>query len=109
MLNKAEATIDWTESAQHISCQIRGLDPWPKATTSLADKWLRPYKPQVLTDKSDERPGTILTVSKQGITIATGQGCLLFSEIQLEGKKRMAVQSFIQGYSLETGLVLGAS
>ncbi len=109
MLSKDEATIDWSKSAQQISCQIRGLDPWPKATTNLGEKWLRPFKPQVLADESASAPGTIIAVSKQSITVATGQGCLLFAEIQLEGKKRMAVQSFIQGYTLETGLVLGSS
>ncbi len=107
MLTKEEGTIDWSQSARRISCQIRGLDPWPKATTMLGDKWLRPFKPQVLDGDSAAPPGTIVDVSKQGITVATGKGSLLFSEIQFEGKKRMAVSAFIQGYPLTTGLILG--
>ncbi len=107
MLTKDEAPIDWHQSATHISCQIRGLDPWPKATTTLDNKWLRPFKPLVLTRQTDQKPGTIIEVSKQGICVATGDGVLLFSEIQLEGKKRMAVEAFILGHKLAAGLILG--
>ncbi len=107
MLAKAEATIDWQQSARQISCQIRGLDPWPKATTKLGKKWLRPFKPTVNANKATEKPGTITAVAKQGITVATGDGYLTFTEIQFEGKKRMGVDAFILGYQLETGLILG--
>lgn len=107
MLTKDEAPINWQHPATEISCQIRGLDPWPKATTSLGSKWLRPFRPVVTCDQTDQQPGTIIDVSKQGISVATGDGILLFSEIQLEGKKRMAVEAFILGYQLETGLILG--
>lgn len=108
MLAKDEATIDWSHSAKQISCQIRGLDPWPKATTTLGKKWLRPYKPVVIDEQTSQAPGTILDVAKQGIRIATGDGILLFNEIQLEGKKRMDVAAFILGYQLKTGLTLGS-
>jgi methionyl-tRNA formyltransferase len=109
MLTKDEARIDWQHSARQISCQIRGLDPWPKATTTLGKKWLRPFKPVVSDTHSDQTPGTIIDVGKQGITVATGKGNLLFTEIQLEGKKRMGVDAFILGYQLKTGIILGQS
>lgn len=108
MLAKDEAPIDWSQSAQQISCQIRGLDPWPKATTTLGEKWLRPFKPVVIENRTEEKPGTIIAISKQAITVATGTGKLIFSEIQFEGKKRMAVESFILGFKLEIGQVLGS-
>ena len=109
MLTKNEAPIDWHNPAERISYQIRGLDPWPKATTTLGRKWLRPFKPVVLNTKTGQTPGTIIDVAKQGITVATGQGDLLFTEIQFEGKKRMGVDAFIAGYQLETGTILGQS
>ena len=109
MLTKDEARIDWQQPANLISCQIRGLDPWPKATTTLKGKWLRPFKPTVLDTEVTTKPGTITAVTKQGITVATGEGHLQFTEIQLEGKKRMAVNAFILGYQLKPGTVLGTS
>lgn len=108
MLTKDEAPIDWQNSAKQISCQIRGLDPWPKATTTLGGKWLRPFKPVVIETQHEAKPGTILGVAKQGIDVATGDGVLRFAEIQFEGKKRMGVDAFILGFELKTGLTLGS-
>ncbi|MDR9502622.1 MAG: methionyl-tRNA formyltransferase [Desulfurivibrionaceae bacterium] len=105
MLSKDEAPIDWHRSATQISCQIRGLDPWPKAHTHLGDKWLRPFRPQVLTGTVQEAPGTLIKVAKDGLVIATGQDSLLVREIQLEGKKKMSVDAFLRGHPLEPGLL----
>jgi len=54
-----------------------------------------------------ESPGTIIDVSDKGIAIATGKGLLLISELQLEGKRRMRAEEFIQGHKIEKGMVLG--
>ena len=105
MLTKDEAPIDWHTSANQISCQIRGLDPWPKAHTNMGDKWLRPFRPLVLKGEVKEAPGTLVRIDKDGLVIATGQDYLLVREIQLEGKKQMAVDAFLRGHTLEPGVV----
>lgn len=106
-LKKEQGQIDWLESAQTISCQIRGLDPWPTAYTFLDGKRLRLFKPEVVAHPANFEPGTLADVSKEGLLIATGRECLLIKEIQLEGARRMAVGSFLQGHKLETGTRLG--
>ncbi len=106
MLNKEEGPIDWHKSAHQISCQIRGLDPWPKAHTNLDGKWLRPFAPVVIEDEVKEKPGTLARIDKEGLVIATGDGYLLVREIQFEGKKRMPVAAFLLGHSLEAGVIL---
>ncbi len=105
MLTKDEAYIDWHQSARAISCQIRGLDPWPKAYTNLEGKWLRPFRPVVLPEEATETPGTLVRITNEGLVIATGDGYLVVREIQLEGKKRMAVDAFLRGHPLETGVL----
>ncbi len=105
MLSKDEAPIDWQRSASHISCQIRGLDPWPKAHTYLEGKWLRPFRPLVLPGKVKEVPGTLARIDKEGLVIATGQGYLLVRELQLEGKKSMPVDAFLRGHTLKAGVI----
>lgn len=105
MLTKDEGAIDWYMSASQISCQIRGLDPWPKAHTSYEGKWLRPYRPMVVPGEVGETPGTLARIDKEGLVIATGEDYLLVREIQLEGKKRMAVDAFLRGHTLEPGVV----
>jgi methionyl-tRNA formyltransferase len=105
MLTKEEAPINWHHAAETISCQIRGLDPWPKAHTLLDGKWLRPFRPVVLAEEATAAPGTLVRLDPEGLVIATGAGHLLVREIQFEGKNRMPVQAFLQGHKLQPGLV----
>ncbi len=106
-LQKEEAVIHWQRPAAAISCQIRGLDPWPLAYTWLGNKRLRLFKPRVI-EGQNAQPGTILTADKKGLLVACGADALLLKEVQLDGGKRMPVASFIQGRSLKAGETLGA-
>lgn len=100
---KELGSIDWTRDAKTIECLIRGLDPWPSAYTRLGDKTLKIWKAKVLDATSDMAPGCIVKVDKDGIMVQTGDGMLLLTEIQLEGKKRMPVEAFLNGYQIEPG------
>ena len=106
-LSKEQGRIDWYEPALAISCQIRGLDPWPTAYTFLNDKRLRLFQPEIVTHAGDEEPGTICRADKDGLLIATGLEHLLVREVQIEGSRRMAVGPFLQGHKLEPGIRLG--
>ena len=106
-LFKEQGRIDWYEPALAISCQIRGLDPWPTAYTFLNDKRLRIFQPEIVTHAGDEEPGTICKADKDGLLIATGLEHLLVREVQIEGSRRMEVGPFLQGHKLEPGIRLG--
>ncbi|GAA0415285.1 methionyl-tRNA formyltransferase [Cocleimonas flava] len=99
-LNKAEAEIDWSQSAKDIDLKIRAFNPWPVAFTLLNGKPLRIYMSKVVDENSDQKPGTVISESSEGIVIATGAGVLSFSRLQLPGKKAMDVKDFINGQSL---------
>lgn len=108
MLAKEDAIIDWSNPARHISCQIRGLDPWPTAVTFLNGKRLRLYKPKVLDQgTTDIKPGTVTQADKNGLLIACGEDSLLIQEIQKDGSKRMPVHAFLQGNQIDAGTILG--
>jgi methionyl-tRNA formyltransferase len=102
-LNKDQGRIDWRQPAAEIANLIRGLDPWPTAYTMLAGKRLRLFAPAVIEGRPAE-PGTLCRADAQGLLIAAGRDYLRVSEVQLEGARRMPVQSFLQGRPLETGL-----
>ncbi len=107
-LSKDAAPINWQDSAARISCQIRGLDPWPLAHTTLNGKRLRLFLPIISTNETKKiKPGTIIKADKEGLLIACGSGSLLVQELQLAGSKRMPVAAFIQGRPLKTGQLLG--
>lgn len=100
---KELGSIDWTRDAKSIECLIRGLDPWPSAYTRLGDKTLKIWKAQVISEDSGAAPGCIVKVEKNRILVQTGEGMLALLEIQLEGKKRMPVDAFLNGYEVEEG------
>ncbi len=102
-IHKELGSIDWNRDAKTIECLIRGLDPWPSAYTRLHDKTLKIWKAKVIPGESGTAPGCIVKVEKAGITVQTGEGMLLVTEVQLEGKKRMPVEAFLNGYPVEAG------
>lgn len=99
-LNKAEAEIDWTQSAKQIDQTIRAFNPWPVAFTSYNGKPLRLFMSKVENITSQEPVGTVISESPEGICIVTGDGVLSFSRLQLPGKKAMDVRDFLNGRSL---------
>ena len=99
-LNKAEAEIDWSQSAKQIDRNIRAFNPWPVAFTLFDGKPLRIFMSKAHDKKSDKPVGTIIAETNEGIEIATGDGVLSFSRLQLPGKKAMDVKDFLNGRSM---------
>lgn len=107
MLSKEMGKIDFTKSASEIERLIRGMNPWPSAYTSMSGKTMKIWDADVVEYQGNEKPGTIVDVTKDSILVAAGENALALKEIQLAGKKRMQVQAFLLGRSVEKGIVLG--
>lgn len=119
MITKQDGLMDWTRSAKELECQVRGMDPWPAAYTTLKGKTLKVWKAKAMnffggelfegiTGKDPkESAGKVFLTDENGIHVKTGEGILIISELQLEGKKRMSAADFLRGCSLENGTVLG--
>ncbi len=105
-ISKAEAEIDWAQSARAIHNQIRAFDPFPGAWTRADAIKLKVFASVCRSEDSEGKPGEILAVSKNGISVQTGVGSLLIQEIQAPGKRRMTVEEFLRGNTLEKGVVL---
>jgi len=106
MLKKSDGLIDWSKDGAKLEYLIRGLDPWPSAFCFCEGKRLRLFKPEVVYRESDAQPGTLLRADKRGLLVACGDNTLLIREVQPEGKKRMSVEAFLCGCSLERGTLL---
>ena len=101
MLSREMSPIDWSRTARAIDCQVRGLIPWPCASTELAGQRFKVYRtaPGRETDKA---PGTILVAGKMGIEVACGDGkSLCITELQAEGGKRMAASAYLLGHPIQ--------
>ena len=106
-ISKDEARIDWRQSARDIDRQIRAFNPWPVAETKLRGVQLRVWNAQPIDARSAAEPGTVIGVDSGGVRVATGDGVLGLTRLQLAGRKPTNADEFIRGQSLDA-VVLGA-
>ncbi|MBL1277164.1 MAG: methionyl-tRNA formyltransferase [Ectothiorhodospiraceae bacterium] len=102
-LQKAEAQIDWQQSAVQLSRTIRAFNPWPVAFTPHEGKNLRIWLAEVIDDKNTTEntlPGTVLAESREGIDVATGDGVLRITQLQLPGGKALSAEQFLNAHSV---------
>lgn len=90
--------IDWLQKASRVHDLIRGLSPFPGAFTKLKDKILKVYSSSYQIEDHQQTPGTVESDGKQYLRYATMDGWVYMKEVQLEGKKRMDIVSFLKGY-----------
>ncbi len=106
MLDKSMSPVNWSDSAEKIHNQIRGLDPWPVAQTVLDGKNLKLFRSKI-ADKVSGAPGEAFSL-KEGLAVVCGDNkALLIEEVQYEGKKRMKSEDFLRGFKLSEKTVLG--
>lgn len=94
----ATCKIDWNKPVDEVYNLIRGLAPYPAAFTFLQDKKLKIYKAEKIHVSANDQPGSIKTDSKSFLHFACSNGYISVLELQLEGKKKMAVGDFLRGY-----------
>lgn len=107
LLTKEMSIIDWSKPAFEIHNKIRGLYSWPGTVTKLEDKNLKIHKSILSNKKGNNIPGEVVYSSGRLIVACGDNNCIELVEIQLEGKKRMDIPSFLNGYKIEKGTVLG--
>ncbi len=106
-IDKSISTIRWEKSCSEICSLIRGLDPWPGASTTLKGETIKIFRPKIINNqKANTTPGRIIK-SKSSLMIETGDGILEILEIQLPGKRRMGIKEFLQGHRIDEGTILG--
>lgn len=108
-LTKAMGQIDWSKDAVSLERWIRGLNSWPSAYTFFGGKTLKIWEAQVAEENGAQKaePGQVVSVSREGFTVACGQGALQILSLQLEGKKRVLTREFLLGYQVKPGMILG--
>ena len=112
-LSRELCHIDWNGKTRHIYNLIRGLSPYPAAFTELVKDGkavqMKIYGTTKVTGEDftamlsrsgleSAAPGTILSDGKTYMAVATSDGALSIDELQLAGKKRMAVKDFLIGF-----------
>ena len=112
-LSRELCHIDWNGKTRHLYNLIRGLSPYPAAFTELVKDGkalqMKIFSATKVTGDDftamlarsgveSAAPGTVLSDGKTFLAIATADGALSVDELQLAGKKRMAVKDFLIGF-----------
>ena len=105
ILKKEDGRIEWTKPAREILNRMRGFDPWPGAYSTLRGQKFQVWKAAIGEAKLS--PGTLRADHKK-LYVGCGAGeSIELMEIQLEGKKRMAVAAFLNGFTPSADETLG--
>lgn len=108
-IDKTEATIDWSQSAQTISQRVRAFNPFPGASTVLAGETLKIWAAVVGDGVPTTGPvfGQIRALTPAGIAVAALDSTLIITELQRPGGKRLSSAEFLRGCPLHVGQVFG--
>ena len=117
ILNKEDGRMDFSRSATHLFNRLRGFQPWPGAFTTFKGKTLQVHRAQPRQHAAKLTPGEV-AVEGTRLLVGCGEGfgkdkdknagaALELIEIQVEGKRRMSAQEFINGYRPKSGDHLG--
>ncbi|WP_374258946.1 methionyl-tRNA formyltransferase [Aquabacterium sp.] len=105
-IEKAEAAIDWTQSADEMARRIRAFDPFPGCTFQLpTDKGTEVVKVWAASVCDGlGTPGQVLHAQGEQLVVACGQQALALQTLQRPGGKRVQVRDFLQNLSLPSAL-----
>jgi methionyl-tRNA formyltransferase len=107
ILKKEDGFVDWSQSASPIYNRLRGFSPWPGIHTLLRGQPLQITNARMNSAIPSLPPGALHVEKKRLFVACGGDSALELIEIQLPGKKRMAVEAFLNGYHLTMNEKLG--
>ena len=100
-IGKAEAQVDWSQSAAELDRHIRAFNPFPGAQAQFGGQTVKLWRAAPVEGGGEK--GQILQVDRNRVVVACGSGALAVSELQKAGGKRLAVREFLAGHPLKAG------
>jgi len=93
-LSKAEAEMDWNQTAEVLQRRVRAFNPWPVAWCEIGGQRLRIWKAEVVDNVVDCKPGALLA-GQRSLIIGTAEKSLKILELQRAGGQRMTAEQFL--------------
>lgn len=106
MLDKNLGRINWNDGGENIINLIRGLKPWPSAYTQYKDDIVKVHKATLIDKLKEGSNGQIVKVDKDGIYVNSKDKTIILEEVQFPGKKKLKVEEYLRGNSIEEDIIL---
>ena len=97
--------IDFNRSSDEIYNFVRGLSPYPGAWMTLDGLEMKVFDTERSFEDNLATAGTIITDDKRYIKIAASDGYIVLKDVKLQGKKRMDIRSFLNGYKMNEAFI----
>ncbi len=107
ILKKEDGEIDWNWPAKKIFNRSRGFLPWPGASSFFRGQMFHVWKSRVASDGLSGQPGQMISQKKRLLVACGERTALELIEVQVEGRKRMSGEAFLNGQHLKDNEMLG--
>ncbi len=102
-IEKAEAAVNWQDSAESIGRRVRAFNPFPAVSAQLGADVIKLWRATVENTAHNKPAGTVLSADEHGVRVACGQGVLCVTELQRPGGKRLPAREFLAGRMIAPG------
>lgn len=102
---REDCRIDWSAGARRVHDFIRGLSPRPGAHCRRGETLLKVYRSRIAPGAAPAPPGTVVSAGGE-LAVSCGDGAVLLTELQQEGKAPLQVADFLRGARVSTGEIL---
>lgn len=102
-LTKEEGEINWNKSAFEISCQVRGMNPWPGTFFNYNGQQIKVLAAKYTQLQHDFEPGYVID---KNLLVACKKGALQIIALQRLGGKKLLTSEFLKGFSITQGTIL---
>jgi methionyl-tRNA formyltransferase len=105
-LDKADAKLDWSMTAQQLHNRVRAFNPWPICEAIVNGERLRVHRAQHLPIAHSQTPGNIVLARNEGLDIACGEGVLRLLNVQREGGRVISIADYLNANPMLKGIPL---
>lgn len=105
-LERGESPLDWRLPATQVHDRIRGLQPWPQASSGWHGRRVvlkRSRLPSASEDGTSVAPGTIAAIEADGLLVGTGMGLIRVESLQMEGAAPVDARAWASGQRARAG------
>jgi methionyl-tRNA formyltransferase len=95
--------VNWTSDARTVSRMVRAYDPRPGAMTTLDNADVKLFGARLAANASNSNPGEVLSIDRDGLVVACGEGSVRVLQVQPAGKKRMTPDEWARGRGITVG------